>query len=297
VVFECRGYVAFVEQPERLRRNRERLAAKERVTSDLRLSPADQHNVQAAIRAILVCAPYQSLTDWRLEVHRAVKRVVDGDMATSYLGTLEREAVLSEEIGRISEFVPLVSSLANRFSIWDRTMELGVWDRSTLWQAHIGDFLRSSYYHEFVRPIRAFDGVGLAVRVGNMHAGLQVHRDSKRGVRFGRREVALLQLLHPAFHVGLEIATSYFAAAGQLEKLKASVHRIPASSASSGIMHSSLTHRELEVVRLLAARRSNYEIAELLHVSRATAKRHTENILLKLGVHSRREVERIIDGL
>jgi DNA-binding NarL/FixJ family response regulator len=35
----------------------------------------------------------------------------------------------------------------------------------------------------------------------------------------------------------------------------------------------------------------------LLHVSRATAKRHTENILQKLGLHSRSEVERVIGGV
>jgi DNA-binding CsgD family transcriptional regulator len=50
-----------------------------------------------------------------------------------------------------------------------------------------------------------------------------------------------------------------------------------------------LSERELEVLRLLAARRSNPEIAEALFISRATVRTHVDNILGKLGVHSRTE--------
>ena len=52
-----------------------------------------------------------------------------------------------------------------------------------------------------------------------------------------------------------------------------------------------LTRRETETARLLAARRGNSEIARVLGMSAHTARHHTEKILLKLGVSSRREVE------
>jgi DNA-binding CsgD family transcriptional regulator len=55
-----------------------------------------------------------------------------------------------------------------------------------------------------------------------------------------------------------------------------------------------LTRREIEIARLLASRRRTSEIAELLGVSVHTARRHTEHVLMKLGVHSRREVERVL---
>ena len=51
-----------------------------------------------------------------------------------------------------------------------------------------------------------------------------------------------------------------------------------------------LTRREMEVARLLVDRHSNKEIAERLSVTCHTAGRHTERVLRKLGLSSRRDV-------
>lgn len=51
----------------------------------------------------------------------------------------------------------------------------------------------------------------------------------------------------------------------------------------------SLSSREREVLELVSEGRSNKEIAAELFVSEFTAKRHVQNILRKLGVHSRWE--------
>lgn len=53
-----------------------------------------------------------------------------------------------------------------------------------------------------------------------------------------------------------------------------------------------LTRREVQVARLLADRLSNREIAELLDITVYTAGRHTERVLRKLEVPSRRDVRR-----
>ena len=50
-----------------------------------------------------------------------------------------------------------------------------------------------------------------------------------------------------------------------------------------------LTPRELEVLRLVAAGRTNGQIAEALFISRKTASVHVSNILAKLGVRTRTE--------
>jgi DNA-binding CsgD family transcriptional regulator len=54
------------------------------------------------------------------------------------------------------------------------------------------------------------------------------------------------------------------------------------------------TEREAEVARLLAARLTNKEIARALGVTAYTAERHTERILAKLGINSRRHVHGMI---
>jgi LuxR family maltose regulon positive regulatory protein len=50
-----------------------------------------------------------------------------------------------------------------------------------------------------------------------------------------------------------------------------------------------LTVRELEILRLIAAGRSNPEIAELLYLSLNTVKWHAKNLYGKLGVSNRVE--------
>jgi DNA-binding NarL/FixJ family response regulator len=53
-----------------------------------------------------------------------------------------------------------------------------------------------------------------------------------------------------------------------------------------------LTERQLQVAQLLAERYSNKEIAQVLDVKVSTAGRHTEHVLKKLGVASRRDVRK-----
>jgi DNA-binding CsgD family transcriptional regulator len=60
------------------------------------------------------------------------------------------------------------------------------------------------------------------------------------------------------------------------------VARQPSAAMSEG-----LTRRELDVLRLLVAGKTNQEIADILFVSRRTATTHVTNILGKLGVKSR----------
>ena len=48
-----------------------------------------------------------------------------------------------------------------------------------------------------------------------------------------------------------------------------------------------LTEREVEVLRLIAGGLSNDEIAETLHIGRATVKTHVSNVLMKLSLRDR----------
>lgn len=57
-----------------------------------------------------------------------------------------------------------------------------------------------------------------------------------------------------------------------------------------------LTRREAEVAHLLAQRLTNNELGAALGVSPHTAKRHTERVLAKLALHSRRELAAALSG-
>ena len=102
----------------------------------------------------------------------------------------------------------------------------------------------------------------------------------------GDRDGATRELrgAHEVFaHLGAERELD--ATREQLRELGA---RPPTRTMTQGI--AGLTGRELEIVRLVAARRSNKEIGAALGISARTASTHLSNIFVKLGVDSRGEL-------
>jgi DNA-binding CsgD family transcriptional regulator len=93
-----------------------------------------------------------------------------------------------------------------------------------------------------------------------------------------------LRAVHDVF-VRLGAERELILARKQLRDLGA---RPPARSAPSGA--EGLTSRELEIVRLVAARKSNKEIGRALDISPRTVSTHLTNIFTKLGVGSRGEL-------
>jgi DNA-binding NarL/FixJ family response regulator len=70
-----------------------------------------------------------------------------------------------------------------------------------------------------------------------------------------------------------------------------------APAAEDPLARFGLTEREREIVVLLAAGRSNPQIAEALFISPKTASVHVSNILAKLGVDSRVEAAAVAHRL
>ena len=64
--------------------------------------------------------------------------------------------------------------------------------------------------------------------------------------------------------------------------------RPPAKASAAGV--GALTGREVDVARLVAARKSNKEIAASLGISPRTVSTHLSSIFVKLGVASRGEL-------
>jgi DNA-binding NarL/FixJ family response regulator len=72
-------------------------------------------------------------------------------------------------------------------------------------------------------------------------------------------------------------------------RVRVSESESPAPGATRGIDSHGLTERELQVLQLVAAGRSNRQIAAELFISPKTASVHVSNIISKLNVASRGE--------
>ena len=98
-----------------------------------------------------------------------------------------------------------------------------------------------------------------------------------------------------ALHRARELAAGALATARELGMVRlAELAEVTHRAAAGGppptpapARHDRLTEREVEVLRLLAAGRTNAEIAQALVLSVFTVERHVANIYTKLGVRGR----------
>jgi DNA-binding NarL/FixJ family response regulator len=91
---------------------------------------------------------------------------------------------------------------------------------------------------------------------------------------------------HRTVHLMRDVTTTREILALIRERLVASAPPSPASpDGSNGV----LTRREIEILHLIATGLNTKDTAERLHVSPATVRNHVQNILGKLGAHSRLE--------
>lgn len=79
--------------------------------------------------------------------------------------------------------------------------------------------------------------------------------------------------------------------AGLASRILAEFSRLPAPEPGKAETTVDLTSREREIVRMLARGASNREIAQQLVISENTVKNHVQNVLAKLHLHSRRDVQ------
>ena len=251
-------------------------------------SSAELNGVRQASQVLLSPGEYANQDAWRADALRSVIDCLRADQGFFMYRSSSGEAhSVHQDIPRADEYPGRVVQFATRLRLWERQQELTVWSRPLLWRRHLGEMMQSEYYLDFVRPLRGFDTIGLTVPI-DKEGGLatfHLHHASERGVRFGERGLALLRLIEPAFRTGVSLSLG----------ARAPTSPGPRTTVDLKRLLPMLSNRELSVVEMLAARCTNREIAAALGVARGTVKRHVENILQKIGLRSRRDIEPLLN--
>ena len=251
-----------------------------------------------ATQILLTPHEFSSSEEWRAASLRGVARVVGADLGMFITrGRNGETSITSDGLPRTDEYIPRVSGFDARLRLFNRQMQLITWSRASLWHRHLEEMRRSSYYQDYIRPIRGFDTIGLTVARGadGGIVSLHLNHDTERGTPFGDRGLALLRLLEPAFRTGVALGLNTEVACSPVGAREARGGPEVSRDAALRALFPTLTEREREVIRLLAVRRTNREVASALGLSQGTAKRHVENILSKMGLASRRDIEPLLD--
>jgi len=183
----------------------------------LTLTSHDQTRIRRAQDALLSPLDYETVDAWRADVNDRVKRVVGADKALFMLPATDGPCAYSKEfeMPRLNEYPEQLRPLDLQYSIWENLVRLGVANRAMFWGKRLDEYYQSTYYNEYVMPMRGFHGVSMAVALdeaGSTHdvvfneetvSQIVVHHDTPTRASFGERGIGMLRLLYPAFLSGV----------------------------------------------------------------------------------------------
>ncbi|MGE4489035.1 MAG: response regulator transcription factor [Kiritimatiellales bacterium] len=145
---------------------------------------------------------------------------------------------------------------------------------------------KTELYNEVYRPVDINDQVWLAV--GDRHE--LIAASYSRETAYTEHELLKLSLIQPQIHIAWKNWQRTRTLEKQLQDLQASrIESDEQARAALAIKNAlqSLTPRRREIVELVAAGRTNLEIAADLKISRRTVEKHLEYIFAALGVRTR----------
>jgi DNA-binding CsgD family transcriptional regulator len=144
-----------------------------------------------------------------------------------------------------------------------------------------GAFRRTALYDEYYRAIGIDHALALPVHVGD--GWLVSFVLNRRGRDFDEREVALLDLVRPAL-------SRLFRRTRLLERTRgtwSAAGRAAAPAPPALVAGLPLTQRERDVLRWVAAGKTDRDVADILSISHRTVHKHLQRIYGKLGVETR----------
>lgn len=154
------------------------------------------------------------------------------------------------------------------------------------------EFRRSPLYNEYYRPIRMDHAMAMPIHVdGHVLVSFVFNR---AGSGFSDRDRACLEIIRP--HLGslyrLSLGASCAAGVPLAATPSLSASAPPAPAPATALLQTAalglpLTAREREVLRWLAAGKTDRDIAEILAISPRTVHKHLQRVYEKLGVETR----------
>lgn len=172
----------------------------------LTLSTVDERRIEALSSAMLSPLDYEDPGAWCEAISRQVKVLLGADAVGAMIPLEDRYWIWSNKPEGAEQYSEKTEILDGRLRFLARAVDLGAYDRATLFRPVLEEYLRSPYYHEYIVPHRSFDGIGLAVSLTggtSVHDLAQVllHHEEDRSL-FGPRGPAILRLLLPSFRAG-----------------------------------------------------------------------------------------------
>jgi DNA-binding CsgD family transcriptional regulator len=248
------------------------------------LSSSYQQRLTGALQALLSPLAYSSTLAWRGAVNASLALLLDADRVAFSIPGEEPDLVSGDARAECihSETDPPTPS-ERRLALGAAALELGAFNRASLLCSRLSAGHEGELASDYIVVNEACDWLVLAAEVPSARAparvaGIVVHTDPAAGRSFGSRGLALTRLLVPAFRAGIITHC-------RMARARNVMPGEPDVRARFG-----LTPREASVCLLLARGKTNDEISAALCISRYTARRHTEKVLLKLHVKSRAEI-------
>lgn len=211
-----------------------------------------------ATRVLAAPLEYAGVDAWRGAVNRTLKSLLGAEKATFQFPGQGSGDLVSDDIEPVAlaayyrQLGVLRDPLgADPEEIFGRMLARRVCDRRTLYGEKLEGYYRSEYFNEYIRQIRAYDGLMAAVPLpGSRYpAVLYLHHDRPHGGTFGPKPLALLGLLHPAFEAGVRAQLALGAAR---DRLGALVDAVPHATLLFG-PDGRLMHRNPAASGLLAS--------------------------------------------
>jgi len=229
-------------------------------------------------------------------------------VAAGLAGDEDRAAACHRELGALTEAgSEYIRSWYSAYSLW--ALGAAAWRR--------GDLDRAAGLHQQSLRLRHDDQMGTAFSVealawiaasrhqyeraavllgaaagllrsmGTTLDGFQPLAEHQRDCERQARQTLGETAFEAAYRRGADLPAAVAVAYALQQPTEKPPEKPPARAVSDG---AALTSRELQVARLVAAGRSNKQIAAELVVSQRTAENHVEHILTKLGFTSRAQV-------